>query len=386
MTGAARTTAAEPPAPGPVRPFRVTARDALARTGILHTLRGDVPTPAFMPVGTHASVKALHPREVKATGASIVLANAYHLALRPGVGVVEELGGLHRFMAWEGPILTDSGGYQLISLASVAAIDDLAATFISPYDGGRLRVSPEAAISLQARLDADIVMCLDHPVTWGTPEGLAREATERTHRWAERCRGAHPGKGRLLFGIVQGGFDQAARRASARRLGALDFDGLAVGGLSVGEPVPLMEELTAACVAELPETLPRYFMGLGTDREILRLAALGVDMFDCVEPTRLARHGTAMVAGGRLTLRNAAHRGDPRPVEEGCPCGCCAEFSRAYVRHLFAAGEILGHRLLSLHNLTHLGRLMARAREAIGAGRLADLRAEVEDAFAAGPR
>lgn len=360
--------------------FRVGARDGRARTGILRTRCGEIATPTFMPVGTHATVRALHPGEVAATGAGIVLANAYHLALRPGVEVIEALGGLHRFMAWEGPILTDSGGYQLLSLASVAGIDDEAATFISPHDGTRLRVTPQDAVSLQARLDADILMCLDHPVAFDAPAGLTQEATERTHRWAERCRQAHPGGGRLLLGIVQGGFEPATRRASARRLLALDFDGLAIGGLSVGEPRALMEELTSVCVAELPEALPRYFMGLGTDRELLRMIARGVDMFDCVEPTRLARNGTAMVLGGRLSLRGAAHRADPRPVEPGCPCGCCTAFSRAYLRHLFAAGEILGHRLLTLHNLTHLGRLMTRAREAIETGRLIELEAEVETA------
>ncbi len=382
MTAATHAAGEATPA-HPTGAFRVTARDGRARAGILRTRRGDVPTPVFMPVATHASVKALHPQEVEAAGATIVLANAYHLALRPGVEIVEGLGGLHHFMAWEGPILTDSGGYQLISLAAVAAIDDSAATFISPYDGSRLRVSPEDAVALQARLDADILMCLDHPVAWDGPEAMAREATERTHRWAARCRTAHPGGGRLLFGIVQGGFDQAARRELARRLLALDFDGLAIGGLSVGEPPALMEELTGACVAELPEESPRYFMGLGTDRELLRLIAVGVDMFDCVEPTRLARNGTAMVAGGRLSLRRAAYRSDPRPVDEGCPCECCVGFSRAYLRHLFAAGEILAHRLLSAHNLTHLGRLMVRAREAIAAGCLSDLQAEVEAGWAA---
>ncbi|HXZ98981.1 MAG TPA: tRNA guanosine(34) transglycosylase Tgt [Candidatus Binatia bacterium] len=366
---------AEPGAPGG---FTVGARDGRARTATLRTLHGDVLTPAFMPVGTQASVKALHPLEVRSAGAQIILANAYHLALRPGVEVVEALGGLHRFMAWDGPILTDSGGYQLLSLAEVAAVDDEAATFISPYDGSRLRVSPEMAVALQHRLGADIIMCLDHPVSWDAAPALASEATERTHRWAERCRSVHPGGGRLLFGIVQGGFDPCARRESARRVAGLGFDGLAIGGLSVGEPTSAMVKLTADCTAELPEDLPRYFMGLGTDRELVALVEQGVDMFDCVIPTRLARNGTALVAGGRLSLRQAAFREDPRPVEAGCPCACCRDFSRAYLRHLFAAGEILAHRLLSLHNITHLCSLMAEVRRAIQAGSLAELRDRLE--------
>ena len=359
-------------------PFEVGARDGSARTGVLHTRHGDVHTPAFMPVGTHATVRALDPEEVRRSGAEILLCNAYHLALRPGLDVIEAAGGLHAFMGWDGPILTDSGGYQLVSLAGVARADDDGADFISPYDGSRLRVSPEDAVDVQRRLGADVIMCLDHPVPWGAPEALARSATERTHRWAERCRARHPGEGRLLFGIAQGGFDTRLRHESARHIASLGFDGVAVGGLSVGEPVGVMLEMTAASVAELPEELPRYFMGLGTDSELVAAVALGVDMFDCVLPTRLARNGTALTPAGRLSLRNAAHRDDQRPIDEACDCAACARFSRAYLRHLFAAGEILGHRLVSVHNLHHLGRLMTDIRDAIAAGRLQELR------FAAG--
>ena len=364
--------------------FTITARDGAARTGVLHTRAGDVRTPAFMPVGTHATVKSLDPGEVRAAGAEILLCNAYHLALRPGVDLVERAGGLHRFMTWDGPILTDSGGFQLVSLDAVAAVDDDGATFVSPYDGTRMRVTPESAVSIQARLGADIVMCLDHPAGYGATAPAIAAATARTRRWAERCRDVHPGDGRLLFGICQGGFDAALRAESAAAVAGLGFDGLAVGGLSVGEPLPLMEEMTAVSVAHLPEGSARYFMGLGTDAELLAMVALGIDMFDCVVPTRLARTGTAMTPAGRLALRRAEYREDLRPLDETCPCAACARFSRAYLRHLVAASEILGHRLLSLHNVTHLTRLMAGARDAIAAGRFAAFRAGVEEGLSRG--
>jgi len=365
----------------------VTARDGAARAGTLHTAHGDVRLPAFMPVGTHAAVRACHPAEVRAAGADILLCNAYHLALRPGAEVVDRLGGLHALMRWDGPILTDSGGYQLVSLDGVAAVDDEGATFVSPYDGSRLRVTPEEAVALQARLGADVIMCLDHPVGWGTPAAAAEAATARTHRWAERCRAAHPGRGRhLLFGIVQGGFDAEARRRSAALVADLDFDGVAIGGLALGEPPPVLGAMARAALERLPEELPRYVMGLGTDAELLAMAAAGVDMFDCVLPTRLARNGTALTCGGRLPLRRAPYHDDPRPVEAGCPCpACVGGFSRAYLRHLFAGGEILAHRLLSLHNLTHLGALMEGARAAIVAGRLEEHRAAVLGGLAGGP-
>jgi len=337
----------------------VEATDGTARTGRLRTAHGEVRTPAFMPVGTHATVKSLDPREVREAGADILLCNAYHLALRPGVDLIERAGGLHAFMGWDGPILTDSGGFQLVSLRRVATVEEEAATFVSPYDGSRLRVTPEEAVLNQDRLGADIIMCLDQPVAWGGEGSAAAAATERTHRWAERCRSVHPGGGRLLFGICQGG-----------------FDGVAVGGLSVGEPAEVMEAMTAVSVAELPADRPRYFMGLGTDTELLAMVGLGIDMFDCVAPTRLARTGTAMTPDGRLPLRRAAYRDDHRPLVEGCPCAACTRFSRAYLRHLFVAGEILGHRLVSLHNVTHVSALMAGARQAIADGRFDSFRAD----------
>ncbi|MDQ6855665.1 MAG: tRNA guanosine(34) transglycosylase Tgt [Candidatus Dormibacteraeota bacterium] len=364
--------------------FTIDARDGRARTGRLHTLHGEVRTPAFMPVGTHATVKSLHPDEVRGCGADILLCNAYHLALRPGVDLIERAGGLHAFMGWDGPILTDSGGFQLVSLRAVASVDDDGATFVSPYDGARLRVSPEEAVRIQARLDSDIIMCLDQPVAWGASQAQALLASDRTHGWATRCRAVHPGAGRLLFGICQGGFEEQARSESASRIAALDFDGVAVGGLSVGEPLEVMEAMTAVSIAALPQDRPRYFMGLGTDRELLTMVALGIDMFDCVVPTRLARTGAAMTPTGSLALRRAAYRDDLRPLVDGCPCAACRRFSRAYLRHLISAGEILGHRLLSIHNITHVTTLMAAAREAIAAGRFDAFRADNEARLCAG--
>jgi queuine tRNA-ribosyltransferase len=299
--------------------------------------------------------------------------------------MVERAGGLHAFMRWDGPILTDSGGFQMVSLRDVIGVDEGGATFVSPYDGTRLRITPEDAVSAQARLGADIVMCLDHPVAYGAAEPLTREATQRTHLWAERCRAVHPGEGHLLFGITQGGFDAKLRRESARIVAGFDFDGLAVGGLALGEPPPVMEAMARAALEEIPDATPRYVMGLGTDAELLGMVALGVDMFDCVLPTRLARNGTALTAGGRLSLRQGRYREDLRTLEEGCPCASCSGgFSRAYLRHLFHAGEILAHRLVSLHNLTHLGTLMERARQAVAAGAFVAFRAGVLDGLAGG--
>ena len=365
--------------------LRVTARDGSARTAILATAHGEVRLPAFMPVGTHATVKGCLPAEVRACGADIVLCNAYHLALRPGVATVQGCGGLHAMMGWDGPILTDSGGYQLVSLQSVAAVDDGGAVFVSPYDGTRVRISPEDAVRMQADLGADVLMCLDHPVAYGAGERDAVEATGRTHRWAERCRAAHPGGGRLLFGIVQGGFDVAARAESARLISGMDFDGVAIGGLALGEPRSVMQRLAGVCLEHLPDDLPRYVMGLGTDVDLLAMVGAGVDMFDCVLPTRLARTGVALTFGGRLAVRQSRWRDDVRPLEAGCPCpACTGGYSRAYLRHLVACGEMLSARLLSLHNLRHLGDLMSGARAAIEAGRLEDYRAQVAAGQAAG--
>ena len=359
-------------------PFRVEARAGAARAGVLTTAHGAIHTPAFMPVGTHAAVRALHPDEVRASGAEVLLCNAYHLALRPGVDVIEHAGGLHRFMGWSGPILTDSGGYQLVSLRGVARVDDDGADFVSPFDGTRMRVTPEVAVDIQQRLGADIAMCLDQPVRWGGTAAQVAAGTDRTHRWAERCLAARDRDALLLFGIVQGGFDTPLRRASARTIAAMGFDGVAIGGLSVGEPVDVMLAMTQAALAECPVDAPRYFMGLGTDAELVAAVSMGVDLFDCVVPTRLARHATALTREGRLTLRNGQYRDDHRPLDEGCGCAACRTFSRAYLRHLFGAGDILAHRLVSIHNLTHLARLMSEVRSAICDGRLPDLQNRVQ--------
>jgi len=356
----------------------IAATDGEARAGTVTTLHGDFPTPAFMPVGTHATVKSLTPAEVREAGAGILLCNGYHLMLRPGVDLVERAGGMHALMRWDGPILTDSGGFQLFSLGDVARINDAGATFVSPYDGDRLRVTPEDVIRNQARLGSDIIMCLDQPVGYGVDALFTAAATARTHLWAERCRAVHPGDGRLLFGIAQGGFDRTLRTESASLIAGLDFDGVAIGGLALGEPPEVMVEMASLSIAELPAGVPRYVMGLGTDNELLTMVSLGVDMFDCVLPTRLARNGTALTESGRMPLRRAEFESDLRVVEEGCGCAACAGgFSRAYLRHLFHAGEILGHRLLSIHNVTHLTSLMAGAREAIMAGTFAGYRAAV---------
>ena len=353
--------------------FTIEARSGAARAGVLQTAHGAIHTPAFMPVGTHAAVRALHPDEVRAAGTEVLLCNAYHLALRPGVELIERAGGLHAFMGWPGPILTDSGGYQLVSLSRVTRVDEDAAEFVSPFDGTTMRVTPELAMDLQVRLGSDILMCLDHPVAWGAPDDQVRAATARTHRWAQRCRDAMCAASRLLFGIAQGGFDATLRTESARAVATMGFDGLAVGGLSVGEPHDVMVAMLQRSLAEFPDDRPRYFMGLGTDAEIVAAVSLGVDLFDCVVPTRLARHATALTGEGRLPLRKAEYREDLRAIEAGCGCVACTRFSRAYLRHLFGTGDILAHRLVSAHNLTHMARLMAGVRSAIVAGRFPQL-------------
>jgi queuine tRNA-ribosyltransferase len=352
--------------------FTILTSSGQARRGVLRTAHGEVQTPTFMPVGTHGSVKACDPGEVLASGAEMILANFYHLSLRPGIDLIEELGGIHSFMGWPGSLLTDSGGYQLVSLGHLAAFDDNGATFRSPYDGKTVELTPEQVVAEQVRLGVDVAMVLDHPVAFGTSQELIDDATRRTHLWAARCRSVPTGK-TLLFGIIQGGFSASGRRHSASIIGDLHFDGAAIGGLVLGEPAPIRHAAIEACLEALPEHLPRYLMGLGSDREILVAVSQGVDMFDCVLPTRLARTGTVMTRRGRLVLRRGGYRHDPRPLEEGCPCPACQGFSRAYLRHLYLAGEILAHRLISLHNLHHLGGLMDDVRRAIVAGELEEL-------------
>jgi len=356
-------------------PFTVTARDGRARRGFLMTASGRVETPAFMPVGTHATVKACDPDEVAASGAEMLLANFYHLSLRPGLDLIEEMGGLHRFMGWPHSILTDSGGYQTVSLARLVEFDDGGVDFRSPYDGRRVRMTPELVVEGQVRIGVDVAMALDHPSAFGASEPRIADATRRTNIWAARCRQVDA-RSTLVFGIVQGGFAVASRQDAAAAIAGMGFDGIALGGLVLGEPAPIRRRAIDACVEILPEDLPRYLMGLGTDLEILDAVEQGVDLFDCVLPTRLARTGTAMVRQGRLVLRRSVYRDDPRPLEPGCDCPCCRRFSRAYLRHLHQAGEILGHRLVSLHNLHHLGRLMAEVRRSIESGSLQSLIAD----------
>jgi queuine tRNA-ribosyltransferase len=355
--------------------FELTATDGAARAGVLHTAHGDIPTPAFMPVGTKATVKSLHPDEVRGLGASVILANAYHLCFRPGADVVERLGGLHAFSGWEGPILTDSGGYQVFSLRdTIVALDGDGVTFRSVYDGRPARFTPEGVAELQAKLGSDIAMCLDVC----PPAAVGREELERavslTSDWARRQAEAPRAPGQLRFGIAQGGTDGELRRRSIEEVGALPFDGYALGGLAVGESKAEMLDCVAWAAPLLHAGKPRYFMGIGDPVGILEVIARGIDMFDCVLPTRTARTGSALVGAGRLNLRNARFAEDPRPLEEGCGCPVCGRFSRAYIRHLVTQSEMLGLRLLSLHNLWFVLDLTARARAAIERGAFSSFR------------
>jgi queuine tRNA-ribosyltransferase len=338
--------------------FELQATDGRARAATLHTPHGEVPTPVYMPVGTQATVKAVSPRDLSDMGAAIVLANAYHLYLRPGDELIARLGGLHRFMGWEGPILTDSGGYQVFSLAQRRRVDPDGVTFRSHIDGSEHRFTPEKVIAIQEKLGADFITCLDE-----CAPPLDREynvkALRRTHSWAERCLAAKSRADQALFGILQGGIFTDLREQSARFLTDLGFDGYAIGGLSVGETKEQTYTVLDALQAQLPADRPRYLMGVGTPADLVECVARGVDMFDCVLPTRLARNGGALTRAGRLNLRNARFSDDAGPLEEGCSCYACSRFSRAYIRHLVAANEILGHQLLTMHNL-HLMLTVAR--------------------------
>jgi queuine tRNA-ribosyltransferase len=354
--------------------FEVLHADGAARCGRMHTPHGTVETPVFMPVGTQAAVKGLTPQHVADAGAQIILGNTYHLALRPGDAVVAGLGGLHRFMGWNGPILTDSGGFQVYSLAPMRKITDHAAVFRSHIDGTLLELTPERAVAIQENLGADIAMCLDECPPFGTPPDYLAVAVRRTLLWAERCRDAHQRPDQALFAIVQGGFDLELRARCAEELRALDFPGYALGGFSVGETAEQMAAALAPTAALLPYDKPRYLMGVGRPEDLLAAVAAGIDLFDCVLPTRNGRNASAFTSDGQIRLRNERHRRDPAPVESGCVCYTCANFSRAYLHHLFLAKEMLGPTLLSLHNVAFYCRLMADIREAIALGRLAALR------------
>jgi queuine tRNA-ribosyltransferase len=367
--------------------FRITARDGEARAARLETPHGVVETPAFMPVATYGAVRGVSAAELRAAGAQILLANTYHLHERPGEDVVAELGGLHGFSGWRRPWLTDSGGYQVFSLADRLEIAEEGVTFRSPLDGRRRRLSPEKAVEIQQALGADVAMVLDEcPEPGGAGQaGLrVRAAAERTRRWAARCRRVHTRPDQALFGIVQGGTCALLRRESARSIADLGFEGHAHGGLGLGEERALRRDLVAAVHEELPERAPRYLMGLGRPVDLLDGVAAGVDLFDCVLPTRHARHGVLFTRRGALKIRNARFRDDPAPPEPGCDCPLCAHHSRAYLSFLVRSGEALGARLASLHNLRFYLRLLAEARSAIASGSLSALRREVEAGESAG--
>jgi queuine tRNA-ribosyltransferase len=352
--------------------FALRTTDGLARAGVLTTAHCEVQTPAFMPVGTKATVKAVDPAELRELGAPIVLGNTYHLHFRPGAELIAELGGLHRFMGWDGPILTDSGGFQVFSLRhTIIKADEEGVTFRSVYDGEQARFTPESVARIQARLGSDVAMCLDVcPPAEADARALA-EAVRLTTRWATRQRDAERAPGQLLFGIAQGGTDEELRARSLEEIVALGFDGYALGGLAIGEDRELMFETVDWAARRLPEGQARYFMGIGDPAGILEVIERGVDMFDCVLPTRLGRTGTAVTWSGNLNLRNARYAGDPAPLQEECACPACTRFSRAYIRHLVNQQELLGLRLLSLHNLRFLVELAAGARTAIEAGEFA---------------
>ncbi len=352
--------------------FRTTATDGAARAGVLTTAHGEVPTPAFMPVGTKATVKGVDPDELRALGATIVLGNTYHLHFRPGVETIAELGGLHRFMAWEGPILTDSGGFQVFSLRhTIMAVGDEGVTFRSVYDGEAATFTPESVARVQARFGSDVAMCLDVCPPADAPRAAVQEAVRLTTRWAERQLAAERASGQLVFGIAQGGVDPELRRRSIEEITTLGFDGHALGGLAIGEDREAMFETVGWAAPLLPSEKPRYFMGIGDPEGVLEVIERGIDMFDCVLPTRLGRTGTAITWEGRLNLKNAQFARDPRPLQDDCPCPACARFSRAYIRHLVNQQELLGLRLLSVHNLRFLLDLTAGARTAIEQGEFA---------------
>jgi len=349
--------------------FTVTATEGAARAGTLRTAHGVIPTPAFMPVGTKAAVKSLHPDEVRAAGAHVILGNAYHLHFRPGEDVIEHVGGLHAFSGWNGPILTDSGGFQVFSLRdTILALDEEGVTFRSVYDGAAARFTPEAVAEIQRRLGSDIAMCLDVCVPAGAPRGELEKAVHITTRWAERQADAPRAPGQLRFGISQGGTDEELRQRSVAEVAALPFDGFALGGLAVGESREEMLDAVAWAAPLMPSERPRYFMGIGDPAGILEVVARGIDLFDCVLPTRTARTGSALTWSGRLNLRNARYARDPRPLQQDCACPACDRFSRATIRHLVTQDEILGLRLLSLHNLWFVLDLTACARAAIERG------------------
>ncbi|MBL8867907.1 MAG: tRNA guanosine(34) transglycosylase Tgt [Planctomycetia bacterium] len=361
--------------------FALEHRHGAARAGRMTTPHGVVETPTFMPVGTRATVKGLTPAMLADVGSQIILGNTYHLALRPGDELIAELGGLHRFMDWPGPILTDSGGFQVFSLASQAKITDAGATFRSHIDGALLHLTPEKAVEIQQNLGSDIAMVLDECPPGDAPEATVRKAVARSLRWAERCKAHHTRKDQAQFAIVQGGTNLALRAECAKELAAMDFPGYALGGFSVGEAPAAMHAALPECAACLPEAKPRYLMGVGRPEDLLVGVAAGIDLFDCVMPTRNGRNATAFTDAGIVKLRNAKHERDPAPLEAHCDCYGCRRFSRAYLHHLFRVDEMLGPILLSLHNIAYYLRLMREARQAIVESRFAEFVAVRRDGW-----
>ncbi|HVB79665.1 MAG TPA: tRNA guanosine(34) transglycosylase Tgt [Candidatus Binataceae bacterium] len=345
--------------------FEVLARDGDARAGRLATAHGEVATPAFMPVGTRAAVKAMAPDELWQLGYRLVLANTYHLALRPGAGLIEELGGVGRFMGFDGVVLTDSGGFQAMSLAKLNAVSADGIRFRSHLDGSEFMLTPELAVEIQERIGSDLMMALDECTPYPAERARAAASLELTARWAERCVGARRSSRQALFGIIQGGIYPELRRQSAAQITALPFDGFAAGGLAVGEPKEQMLELAALSATLLPAARPRYLMGVGTPEDLVAAVGMGYDLFDCVLPTRNARNGSAYTSDGRISIKQSVHARDPRPLEQGCGCRTCTRLSRAYLRHLYICGEILAARALTEHNLYFYARLMAGMQAAI---------------------
>ncbi len=363
--------------------IEVLARDGAARRGRLITAHGVVETPAFMPVGTRAAVKAMAPGELWDIGYRMILANAYHLAVRPGPDLIHEMGGIQAFMGWQGAVLTDSGGFQAMSLASINRISEDGIAFRSHLDGRPMMLTPETALEIQQKLGCDIMMALDECTPYPAEPAYARQSLELTARWAERSLRARTAECQALFGIVQGSVYSDLRAASARQITALGFDGFATGGLSVGEPKPLMLEMAELSASFLPVDKPRYLMGVGTPADLLAAIGMGYDMFDCVLPTRNARNGSAFTSAGRISIKRSRHARDSRPLDERCGCRTCASYSRSYLRHLYQAGEILAARALTEHNLFFYASLMRAAQGAIASGTYdkvsRSLAAEAED-------
>ncbi|MEI6286406.1 MAG: tRNA guanosine(34) transglycosylase Tgt [Bacillota bacterium] len=352
-----------------------------ARAGILHTAHGSFPTPMFMPVGTQATVKTLTPDELRAMNAGVILSNTYHLFLRPGPELIRKAGGLHKFMNWDGGLLTDSGGFQVFSLGAMRKITEEGAHFRSHIDGSKCFLSPEVSMEVQQALGADIAMAFDECIPYPAERDYVQKSTERTTRWADRCLRAHDSAQQALFGIVQGGMFRDLREQSVRDIVALDFSGYAIGGLSVGEPKAMMFEILEHTAPLLPDNKPRYLMGVGTPDVLVEAVYSGIDMFDCVYPTRVARNGTAMTETGRLVVRNAKYAEDFSPLSATCSCYTCRNFTRAYLRHLFKTEELLGLRLLTIHNLHFLIDFSARMRQSIIDGKFVEFREQFLNSY-----